>query len=327
VIADYRQPLTSRVTGFITSVDVKGTAAYSDTKGRKRKKAWCTVHRDNEHLVDDILILLRKLFKDAGYKVLVYSDAVLQLNEGTWILTHSDIEWAHEDSITNLIFEAAPISKTKTVLQLCAAVSIEVFVNACAKFNLERKGTSEIRRLLDNKGRSVSYLAKVRWNPEPDRRGRDLPPAVPEDIIIQFEGVNTPDKERCLDHILEHTMTQMKAIAGFTEEEVRHSVLRGRRETVLRFNNLTVAQLFYLKYNGYQLMLRGRVILITLLNGSMKFAIQNAQGQAEAVKAATRLSKTQIHNLFQHSVGSGDEKSSWMHSDTPCASQPPQPQP
>jgi hypothetical protein len=325
VIADSRQPLTSLVTGFITSVDVKGTSAYSDTKDRKRKKAWCTIHHDYEHLVDDILILLKKLFKDAGYKVLVYGEALMKLEEGTWILTHGDMEWTQEDRITDLIFEAVPVSKTKTIIQLSAAVSIESFINECAKFNLERKGTSEIRRLLDNKGKSVSYLAKARWNSEPDRRGRDLPPAVPEDIIIQFEGVDKPDRERCLDHILEHTMPQLKAIAGFSEEEIKYSVLKGQSETVIRFNNLLVAQLFYVKYNGYHLMMRGRVVPITLRNGSMKFAIQNAQGQAHAVKAATRLYRTEIHNLFQLSIGSGDEKSSWTYSSTPCAIQPPQP--
>jgi hypothetical protein len=250
--------------------------------------------------VTEITYLLKHKFQDKGYKVLAYTEELMDLPPGSWIMVTSDMFWSLDPSVLSVIGECVPVSKNRTIFQIADGIPFEQVKATFLNFNTQNEGFHSIKKILDSDGHPVAMLFKERLDTNASFRARDLPPPVAEDVAVDFDGVDEVDRKAWVEWLLNHGLQAVRVTGNIPEGEMGYMILESKasRATVIRFDKLHTARIFYLKFSEYHCHARGRLVVVKLQNSPFRHAIQSNLSEAMMLRSKPKVARDELERLF-----------------------------
>ena len=262
---------------------------------------WFAIYNNMIMYKDDILKTIRRLFQDRGFQVLTYTESILDLKEGTRILTSRDMAVWDVQEIVEACAEVLPVSKTKTMFILAPFVHLDRFVNRLLQFNTENPENQALK-ILDENGRVSRPLHKMRLDVAPARMPRDLGRFQPTDLVMHLRDVDVCDLSPLSVHIVQAMLRDLKTVSSLSEENVQINLLESKlsgANSVLRFECIEAAQIVFARFQSYHMEVGGRTVIIELQNQALQRAITGHN--LLALRYADDISGDDLQKCFDYS--------------------------
>jgi hypothetical protein len=199
-----------------------------------------------------------------------------------------------------VIGECVPVSKNRTIFQVADGIPFDQVKATFLNFNLQNEGFHSIKKILDAEGRPVAMLHKERLDTNSSFRARDLPPPVAEDVSVDFDGVDEVDRKGWVEWLLTHGLQHVRVAGSIPEDQMGYMILESKasRATVVRFDKLHTARIFYLKFSEYHCLTHGRLVVVKLQNSPFRHAIQSNLSEAMLLKSKPKVEREELERLF-----------------------------
>ena len=243
--------------------------------------------------------------------MLVSSEELIKLPQGSWMLMAADMQVWGNAEVLRIVDEVLPVATTRVIFTLVHGVSIDEAAKIFLKYNDENPW-SQAKKILNNMGRVVLPLHKMRTAEARAHFPRDLPPETPEDIQIEMRGMDQANFSDFLEHFLQNAQKCRCEVLGVTNQDPmsQYTILRSGRDQEfmgVKFADINFARLFFIKFDNYHMTTNGRTIAVTLKNGSVFNSLVGCKQMALVLKRSHAVELCDLDALFRGRVGGPDD--------------------